>query len=617
MTDAMTEGDRQEWVQATFESGKKLYDRGDYDSAFREWDKLGPYFSENTVLKKVVDYLKQQAKNKKLAAATAVVKTIPSALSKKTPRASTVYPATSPVTYPPPPPKSDFKRAEILYYQGKYEEAVAIWDNLLPTLDPGSEEQILIERLKENYANTLAAKRDVEKLEAKDGAAAAPPDLKTVLLKADKKFRALAQESETARKEAEQRAAEREARTIALYQSGKDAFAEDRWEEALKNWEKLAGMLGDGSEEKRLILSLSENYSKAKAAKNAAGEWEKKTFEPPKSLKEILRLAGERLKAEIQNTESARLKAEKEFSEKQNRVNALIQKGRDLYNSGDIRAAVAAWREMFPFFDDKREFEGVLSDLERNYATLQGLAMESKAAAASQKIAASPEIRKLWEEAGQKMKAEGVELLARQKEAESDFATKRGMFESTAQKGKRLYYEGSVKEAFEVWQGLLSYFPPGSPEQSAILGLKGNYEGLEAARQDLAALKIRQAEELKKAFADLDELLNKANERLKSQLTEVENQRESVKASAKKGPSEESRLEFVSGKITSIDKAEGKMTLALHTFGDEKSVTVKIGEATKMDGLKNKYTLDSLQNGLEVDVRYNRRTGRAAYIYIY
>ena len=51
-------------------------------------------------------------------------------------------------------------------------------------------------------------------------------------------------------------------------------------------------------------------------------------------------------------------------------------------------------------------------------------------------------------------------------------------------------------------------------------------------------------------------------------------------------------------------------------FGQPR-VTVKIGEATKMDGLKNKYTLDSLQNGLEVDVRYNRQTGRATYIYIY
>ncbi|MBI2095545.1 MAG: hypothetical protein HYT89_05210 [Candidatus Omnitrophica bacterium] len=589
-----TESDRQEWIQATYENGKRLYERGDYNAAFREWDKLNPYFSENTVLKKLVDYMKQQARTAQVA--------------RPAPRR---VPAGSGDAG-----KATFRRAEILYYQGKYAEAIAIWDELAPTLPPGSEERTLIELIKENHAKA-ASKGNVGQTEEKNAPVAVPADLKKILLKADKKFKALAEEVETARRESEEKTAGRQARVIDLYQKGKDAFAEDHWEEALEAWQPLAAILEEGSEEKRLILSLSENYSRVGAAGSAAGEWERRSYEPPKGLKQILRLAADRLGAALQKARDAEREAEREFLEKQNGLNAAVQKGKDLYNAGDIKAAVAEWRRTLPFVDDKREFESILRDLEKNQEDLQRVMAENKALLSSRKIGVPAEFRGFLEEAGRKLQAERSGVTALRKDLEDSFARKKEEFESVGQKGKRLYYEGSAREAAETFQGLLPYLEEGSGERAIILSLKENVEAVEVAKRDLVELKTRQAEELRRAFADLNEMLNKANDRLKSRLSEMEIQNRSLKALDKKGSAGHAPLEFTGGKIVSVDLARGRMTLALHVSQDGKPLTVKIDETTKVDGPKDKYTLSALQDGLEVDVRYDRRTARAAYIYIY
>src|SRR5438105_1435349 len=49
-----------QWMNDVFEKGKALYEKGDYKSAVREWDKLNPYLDQNPSFKKVIDFLKSR-----------------------------------------------------------------------------------------------------------------------------------------------------------------------------------------------------------------------------------------------------------------------------------------------------------------------------------------------------------------------------------------------------------------------------------------------------------------------------------------------------------------------------------------------------------------------------
>ena len=48
------------WVNQTFQKGKTFYERGDYKSAFHEWQSLDPYLDQYPSFQKVIGYLKSQ-----------------------------------------------------------------------------------------------------------------------------------------------------------------------------------------------------------------------------------------------------------------------------------------------------------------------------------------------------------------------------------------------------------------------------------------------------------------------------------------------------------------------------------------------------------------------------
>jgi hypothetical protein len=51
--------DRREWIEYTFEQGKKYYDQGQYNKAVEQWGLLGPYLGEHPEVREAVERLKK------------------------------------------------------------------------------------------------------------------------------------------------------------------------------------------------------------------------------------------------------------------------------------------------------------------------------------------------------------------------------------------------------------------------------------------------------------------------------------------------------------------------------------------------------------------------------
>ena len=80
-------------------------------------------------------------------------------------------------------------------------------------------------------------------------------------------------------------------------------------------------------------------------------------------------------------------------------------------------------------------------------------------------------------------------------------------------------------------------------------------------------------------------------------------------------------LEFISGEISAADESAKSITVKLYGDSEEntedKTLTVKIDDATDItDGEKDR-DLKSLTAGTEVDVEYDPTTSKATYIFVY
>ena len=79
----------------------------------------------------------------------------------------------------------------------------------------------------------------------------------------------------------------------------------------------------------------------------------------------------------------------------------------------------------------------------------------------------------------------------------------------------------------------------------------------------------------------------------------------------------EQEAQLVSGEIVSIDPPQKTMTVKLFTeSGKDETLTVNFDEKTQVDGSDAK-TIASVQNGSNIDLRYNPATSHASYIYVY
>ena len=87
--------------------------------------------------------------------------------------------------------EATFEKAKLLYYQGKYEEAINLWSKLTPYLDPDSEERILIESLRRNYLKLQTAKTQSASLDTSAQGTfrwTPPQDLQKLLMDANQKL---------------------------------------------------------------------------------------------------------------------------------------------------------------------------------------------------------------------------------------------------------------------------------------------------------------------------------------------------------------------------------------------------------------------------------------------
>ena len=439
--------EQQLWIRTTFQKGKRLYDQNDFRSAEKEWDKLTPYLGDNLSLKKVIDFLKGQAKEKPGA-------------RKRTPALKKPEPAATPPD---------------LYST--------------PSESPGSR------------------------------SAAAPEDLRETLGQANDRLKAEIYEREIARSQSQKNAIGDAETVNAIYQKGKRLFDAGRLPEAVREWESILPYLPEGSEERRLFMTLKQNYAASLASPGASTE---KPTAPPE-LRRMLQEAVQRLESEAERAKSQRLSSQEN---QQGVVDTLFERGKRQYQSGDVESAIETWNEMAPYLENGPEIELLLRDLSQGHKRIQKNSREI-AQTEGEKFSISKDMRIFFNKASSKLRTEETELAARKADAEK-VLSRQQQAEELASQGKLLYYRGQVGEAIEVWQKILPHLDPNSEDAALIESLSENYAKVTQVREGAD----RTAGQLKIiAPAELRETLAEANQKIESNLNEFQRRSQGVKKS--------------------------------------------------------------------------------------
>jgi hypothetical protein len=154
------------------------------------------------------------------------------------------------------------------------------------------------------------------------------------------------------------------------FQKGKNLYEEDRIPEALEEWATITPYLDKGSQLKEFIDGVAKNYENSLLVKKAAAEADAKKaikFQAPEDMPRYLEEAGNKLKAQVEDSRMQKEAAENLRRERQLFIDGKFQKGRLLYEQGKPEDAITEWKTILPYIqDDSKVRQLILKAEEHN-----------------------------------------------------------------------------------------------------------------------------------------------------------------------------------------------------------------------------------------------------------
>lgn len=145
-------------------------------------------------------------------------------------------------------------------------------------------------------------------------------------------------------------------------------------------------------------------------------------------------------------------------------VKAAFDKGRQLYNSGQVEEALKIWKEIAPYSKDEVTVLGLIASVEAKVKdTSQAQAAAEMAKTESEKKPEAPaELTAFLKTANERLQSQIDAAGAIESDAASRIATSQGFISQKTDEGKRLATAGQYTEAVAQWREVVPYFSDGA-----------------------------------------------------------------------------------------------------------------------------------------------------------
>ena len=387
-------GERKDWIDVTFQKGKLAYSQGRYQEAAAEWKTMLPFIENGSALEAGISDFERN-----LQVSLEASKTNAEADAKKN------------MKFPAPDElgvllvqlnekvknealeagaekiradqqsserqkwlKQTFELGRSFYLEGKYDQAISEWEKLAPFLEAQAGTLQLLDAVKQGYQDSLEAKKGAVEAAAGDYQGLKMPyaDQMTRLLnEANAKLKEEAEAARTKTGEMQKTLAERQEWSTTTFNKGKVFFDEERYEEALGQWERLLPYLAEGSDIKRQITSLRESLNTIMAGKDVSGG--SSSGEPPVKLRNedeilgVLETANQKFKEEAEASRAKEREAQLSFEQRKNWIEATFQKGKTYYDQNNYSKAVEEWGVLGPYLGEHPKIREMIEEAKKNY----------------------------------------------------------------------------------------------------------------------------------------------------------------------------------------------------------------------------------------------------------
>ena len=489
-----------QWLMSVYQNGKAAYDRGDYQAATAEWDKLNGVLDRYPAFKTVIDYLQGRAKNIPSDDANEVDQK----LTERNRRISTA-----------------FQKGKEAYDNGNFEKASAEWGKLAEYLPEDAPERRVLADFKKYYDDSLKTKP----------AAKAAPVMSAEEASAMRDF--LESATSDLKKKAEQAKVSAGSVDAANQSAVKDAFEKSKWlyfqgntADAIAELEKISSYFTPNSPERRAIEKMTLAYRQSQdIEKEAAQAVAKKDlkYTPPQDFIPFIEQIRDKFAAQIKEADVQRQAAEKIGADRQTWATEDLQKGRALFQEGKTDPAMEIWGKAAGSFENETVLRGRLQDLKLSYENSLKAAQAAKDAEAKKdaKLPAPEDFFKVLNDMQLQLQTQTGSADSRKGKAERALIDKQAFVSGGFQKGKAFFAEGKFEEALKEWSPILA----GLEEEPKLKPLLD--QSVKAAQDLAAARKAAEDAEARKdkklsAPQELEKLLTDQTQKL-TQLTDTAN----------------------------------------------------------------------------------------------
>lgn len=589
-----------QWINDTFQEGKKYYEAGDYPAALKVWNTLDPYLDEYPSFKRVIDYLKNQIKgsparptksapSKNPAPSNAAVVSPESRIQsemqtlqqEKVSRDYTDQKAWL---------KETFLKGKLAYATGDWTEAMMQWEKVIPYLDPTSQESLLIKKAKIEYENLKQARRQNESIVAERKAKLdAPIGFQETLIEATEKMKIEARELESRQQSLEKDAVFEEAWVNTTYEKGKEAYLQGRYDQAIEEWDKLIFKLGQQPELKESIEKMKQahrQYKQSQIGYNTLTSAKAGAKHPASDgMQRFFAEAAEDLKERSETTFRDEKDMKNAFAQQQEQVNQIFLKGKLLHSQGKYKEALEEWQLLSSYFENDPALKSAFLSMQGSVSSYE-IAKSSYQATGNTgafRIKLPDNFLVTIQDASNKLSNQTREMEDKRSETEKAVETKRLDVTQTFDHGKKLYDAGKIQEAAAAWRKILPWVENSDDIQVMITQMEGNYA---TAQREQKALQQAQSKTTLSYIApsDLTRLLESANENLRNQIQTAQSERlasDSLlteKQSRLAAMIHKANIAYQSGKIQTALQEWSRMIPYLDPASEEKAIIQDLQE---------------------------------------
>lgn len=646
--------DRRAYVGDIFERGKALYDEGKLREAFDLWRTIGPFTDDEEKLNATLSLAGQAYES--FVSAKAASHEAALQQSSKLPAPSDLLAilddATAKLkqddfdarnkTFEIEKSISDrrewilstFKKGQALYVEGRYPEAVAEWNTILPYLEDGLDVKAKLVEIDKNAAlaeksrKILSDSQEKAKIQFQS-----PKEFSELLLKANEDLKNQMFAASAEKMKAEQTLSERQKWMNQTFSLGRSFYAEGKIGEALAEWSKLKPYLEGQPAIGEMMKTLQTNYEALQQAKKAAVEAAAEDYKGLKlaysdQMAKVLGQAVEKIDNETLALREKLDKTHETLAERKEWSITTFNKGKVLYEDGRYAEALEQWQRLLPYLEKDSQIKALIEAFQasfKEWSDRSSAIGELEQRSEKPVSLSQPETMTVtFKEAADKMKAQAEAASARAADLEKTLEQRRSWIEFTYQKGRALFDQGRYADAVQEWGVLGPYLSEHPEVRAQIEDAKRSYVQFRKADQILqnvetkkAALPALPADAVLPA-GESDEAADQGEEAAVSDEAPAESEPApapppAAKKSGAKPLAGQEAQQLISGEVVSIDAAASTFGLRNVVDGSERSV--HYDGATQFDG-QTDVSSASLQEGVSVDVRIDS-DDRAAYIYVY